>query len=662
MYWKYCIICLLLMPIGLAAQKQFRLNSPNNKIAVEIDINLELQYAIFHDGDELISKSPIAVMLENGMSFGIAPKLQKYDKRHVDNKIYPPVYKKKEITDCYNELNLRFKGNYAVVFRAYDDGVAYRFVYTGKDPVIVNEERVQFNLPADNTVYLPYVKPREKDGTLNAQFYSAFQNLYVHIPVSQWDKKRLAFAPVLIDGANNKKICVTEADLMDYPGMYLSNFDGSTTIKGVFPPYPKTVVQAVRGLKGEVKERESYIAKLQGNASLPWRALIIAEQDKELLDNDLIYKLATPAYESDYSWIKPGKVAWDWWNNWNLSQVDFETGINNDTYKYYIDFASRNGIEYVILDEGWSVYGKADLYQVVPEINLEELIAYAAARNVGIILWAGYFAFDKDMEGICRHYAKMGVKGFKLDFMDRDDQLMVDFHRRAAEIAGKYKLMIDFHGTYKPTGLQRTYPNVVNFEGVHGSEEMKWMADTTNQVEYDVTVPFIRMVAGPIDYTQGAMKNANKTNYRSIYYEPMSQGTRCRQLALYVVLESPLNMLCDSPTNYLKEQESTSFIAGIPTVWDETIALDGKIGEYVSIARRSGSVWYVAALTNWDERELELDLSFLPGDGYRLDIFQDGVNADKVATDYARKHISLPADKKLRVKLASGGGFIAKIE
>lgn len=443
--------------------------------------------------------------------------------------------------------------------------------------------------------------------------------------------------------------------------MYLANDTEKNGLKGVFAAYPEKVVPEVRGLKGVVKSRKDYIARVDGETAFPWRVMIISEKDTELLDNDMVYKLATPARFSDFSWIKPGKVAWDWWNNWSLYGVNFRAGINTETYKYYIDFASKNGIEYVILDEGWSVPGAADLMQVVPEIDLEEIIAHADKKNVGIILWAGFLAFDKDMERVCKHYSEMGVKGFKIDFMDRDDQVAVDFNHRAAAVGAKYKLLIDLHGTYKPTGLQRTYPNTINFEGVFGLEEVKWAEKGMDQVTYDVTFPFIRMIAGPVDYTQGAMMNANKENFRAVYTEPMSQGTRCRQLAEYVIFESPLNMLCDSPSNYEKEQECTSFIAGIPTVWDETLPLQAKIGEYIVTARRKGDVWYIGGLTNWEARDLEIDFSFLGAGAFKAEIFKDGINADLVAKDYQKENFQLSSDSKVKIHLAPGGGFVMKI-
>ncbi|HOY50948.1 MAG TPA: glycoside hydrolase family 97 catalytic domain-containing protein, partial [Prolixibacteraceae bacterium] len=440
------------------------------------------------------------------------------------------------------------------------------------------------------------------------------------------------------------------------------NPTGENALTGVHAPYPKTPAQGGQNILQQIAtEREPFIAQVKAGAALPWRVLTVSTSDRELLDNDLVYLLASPSRIEDPSWIKPGKVAWDWWNDWNIDGVDFRAGINNDTYKYYIDFASENKIEYVILDEGWAVNKKADLLQIIPEISVKELVDYAKERNVGIILWAGYHAMDRDLEQVCRIYSEMGVKGFKVDFMDRDDQPMVEFYYRCAETAARYNLMVDFHGAYKPTGLHRTWPNVINFEGVNGLEQVKWSPVEVDMVGYDVTFPYIRMLAGPVDYTQGAMRNANRWNYRPINSDPMSQGTRCRQLAQYVIFESPLNMLCDNPSNYRREAECTRFIAEIPTVWDETIALDGKVGEYIVIARRKGDTWYVGGLTNWHKREVTVDLGFL-GDQFKtVELFRDGINADRAARDYKRETFPLPTERKMTLTLMQGGGFAAKI-
>lgn len=649
-----------------AAVKSRTLESPDGRLAVTVTIGDEITYSLSHDGILLVGESPVSISLADGDVLGHGRMPSKVIENSVRESFKAAIYKKNTVENNYNEIVFKYK-EYSVIFRAYDDGMAYRFVIDSKNPFKVTSEQATFNFPDDWKAFIPYVRDYRTDNpdeVFNVQFYNSFENTYSHTAISEWEHNRLAFLPLLVEGDGGRKICITEADLLDYPGMYLYNGDASTSLHGVYAPCPDKIEQGGHNmLQGVVKTRKDYIASFDaGTVSLPWRIISVSEKDCQMADNDMVYRLASaPAEGSDFSWVKPGKVAWDWWNAWNLYGVDFRAGINNDTYKYYIDFASEHGIEYVILDEGWAVNMKADLMQIVPEIDLESLAEYAGERNVGLILWAGYWAFNRDMENVCRHYSEMGIKGFKVDFMDRDDQLMVDFHRRAAETAAKYKLMIDFHGTYKPAGLNRTYPNVVNFEGVHGLEQLKWGSESINQVAYDVTIPFIRMVAGPMDYTQGAMRNASYGNYRPVGSEAMSQGTRCRQLALYVVFESPLNMLCDSPSNYMAEKECTEFIAEIPTVWDETRALDGKVGEYVAMARRSGDTWYIGGITDWNTRDMVLDLSFI-GDGrYVVDLFRDGVNADRAGRDYRKETVELPSDRQMKVHLAPGGGFAARI-
>lgn len=636
----------LLLAVGLsAAPKTYELVSPDGGLRVSISAGDGISYTLTSGEDVLLENSAIGMFTTDGQVFGGVQ----------------PVSKAVRKTDAeYNEITLKFK-KFSVVFRAYDEGMAYRFISNLKTPFKVEQEMARFAFPQDWNMWAAYVAQHTE--TLESQFYNSFENRYSYTPLTEWNKDRLAFLPLMVDGPSGKKILITESDLLNYPGMYLYNYDGGQVLSGKFAPYPAEVKQGGHNnLQMEVQSREGYIAQCEGVTTFPWRVVAVSENDVDMVTNNLVYKLATPADPAtDWSWVKPGKVAWDWWNDWNIRGVDFKSGINNDTYKYYIDFASKNGIEYVILDEGWSVNGAADLFQVVPEIDLEMLVKYATERNVGLILWAGYWAFDRDMEKVCEHYSKMGIKGFKIDFMDRDDQYMVDFHRRAAATTAKYRMMADFHGTYKPTGLHRTYPNVVNYEGVHGLEQMKWSATTVDQVTYDVTVPYIRMVAGPMDYTQGAMRNASRGNYRPVNSEPMSQGTRCRQLAEYVVFYSPLNMLCDSPSNYMKEKECTEFIAAVPEVWDESRGLAGKVGEYIAIARRSGSDWYVGAMTDWSAREMTLDLSFLPEGSYQVELYRDGANADRAASDYRKEVVDLPSDRKINIKMAPGGGWAAKI-
>lgn len=661
---KRSLLILLLLLCGIQfifAQKKYTLLSPNKEIDLSVLIGQNIKYSVIHEKDTILTDSPISMEFTDGTVLGENSIVQKISTRSVNNQIESPVYKKKNIRDQFNELTIKFRGDYELIFRAYDDGIAYRFVSTQKKPFKVKSEQAVFNFPADYKAYIPYVR-EDRTENFETQFFNSFENYYVYENISKWDKRKYAFSPLLIEAQNGKKICLGEADLLNYPGMYLYNKNESTSLEGIFAPHPKKMQQGGHNnLQELVTDREEYIASFDKGTSFPWRFMVISKSDYELTNNDMVYKLATPTVNMDFSWVKPGKVVWEWWNDWNLYNVDFEADINNETYKYYIDFASKYGIEYVIMDEGWAVNLQADLLQVIPEINLKELAEYAKNKNVGLILWAGYYAFNRDMENICRHYSQMGIKGFKIDFMDRDDQLMVDFHRKTAEMGAKYKLMIDFHGTYKPTGLQRTYPNVINFEGVNGLEQLKWAHDQFDQITYDVTFPFIRMVAGPVDYTQGAMRNSAKGNYRPINNEAMSQGTRCRQLAEYVIFESPLNMLCDSPSNYEQEKECTKLIASIPTVWDETISLNGEITKYITIARKKGNEWYIGSLTNWDQRELDLDLSFLGEGEFKAEIFRDGINANRAARDYKREIITLPSDKQIKIKMASGGGWVARV-
>ena len=495
-----------------------------------------------------------------------------------------------------------------------------------------------------------------------SQFKTSFENLYTVTRLSKLDPARLAFLPLVVAADDGVKLCFTEADLQAYPGMYFNYPGQGYSLRGIFAPYPKRTHDGGHdNLQNVVDEYDNFIAKAAPRTSFPWRTILIAREDRQLLDNDMVMRLAEPSRLEDVSWIRPGLAAWEWWNDWGLHGVGFEAGINTPTYKHYIDFAARNGIAYLVMDDGWSKE-KTDLMSGGSDrLDLEEVLRYAKEKDVGIILWAGYRAFDRDMEEVCRHYSALGVKGFKVDFMDRDDQQIAEFLYRGAATAAKYGLLLDYHGIYKPAGLQRTYPNVVNFEGVHGLEQMKWSEESVDQVTYDVTMPFIRMTAGPVDYTQGAMLNAAKGHFFPRRSEPMSQGTRCRQLAEYIVFHAPLSMLCDSPSNYDREPECTAFICGVPTVWDRTVALDGCLGEYAAVARCKGDVWYVGGLTGHEGRTVTLDLGFLGDGNFTAEIFCDGTNAAKYGHDYQRVTRTLGMDRTLEITIAPAGGFALRI-
>lgn len=641
----------LLGTSALAAVKNHWLTSPDGRISVVVTSGNGLSWSVSMDGKQLLAPSAVSVTIDDGSVYGEG-KLKRTETRSVSREISTALYKKSLVEDKYNELTFIFS-DCRVVFRAYDSGVAYRFISRSRHDFKVLSEKAEFRFAQDWPAYVPYT----------SVFNSSFEKQYTLTELSEFDTRSMSILPMMVKASDGIRMNIMESSLYDYPGMYLRRGDGLLELRGTFAAYPEKVAQGGHNsLQGIVGSRRDYIAHCSAEEKFPWRIIAIGD-DRAMADCDLVWLLGEdPAEGSDWDWVKPGKVAWEWWNGWNVKGVDFKAGINNDTYKFYIDFAAEYGIEYVILDEGWSVKGAADLMKVVPEIDIKGLVDYAAARNVGIILWAGYWAFDRDMENICRHYSSLGVKGFKIDFMDRDDQMMVAFHSRAAATAAKYRLLVDFHGTYKPSGLSRTWPNVLNYEGVFGCEQMKWCKSDVNQPLYDVLMPFIRQCAGPVDYTQGAMNNAARGHFRANYSEPMSMGTRCHQLAEYMVFDSPLCMLCDTPINYRREPECTRFIASVPTVWDETRVLDGRVGECIVTARRKGDEWYVGGICSWKAINLKIDLGFL-GDGlWTAEIFRDGVNASRNGTDYIREIRTVEAGSSFGVEMAPGGGVAMRLK
>jgi len=642
-------------PSLLLAQgvKNFSVTSPGGVNVVQVTVGEQVRWMVSHRGEVALAPSEIGMTLSGGKVLGRGTNGVTATKQSTSAWILPLHYKKDSIADKYGELVVSFdKGSYLLIFRAYDDGVAYRWWTHFKDSLVVMGETADFNFPSDDKGWIPYINEGRPD-----IYQTSFESLYQHIKVSEFKKDTLAFLPVVV--GQDKKVAILEADLEEYPGMFLGKgVHSSAGLTGVFAPYPLEETQGGHNsLQSLVVRRADYIAKIAGERQLPWRVLVISDEDKELLNNDMVYRLASPSRLKDASWIRPGKVAWDWWNDWNISHVDFRAGINTPTYKYYIDFAAANHIPYILLDEGWA--DSKDIMKVVPEIDLPGIIEYGRQKGVGVWLWGGWLPLDQKIDEALAHYSQIGIKGFKIDFMNRDDQKMVEFYYRMSAKAAQYHLMLDFHGAYKPTGLQRTWPNVLNFEGVRGMENEKWANDDFPR--YDVTIPYIRMLAGPMDYTPGAMKNYNKKNYRPINAEPMSQGTRCHQLAMYIVYEAPFSMLSDNPTNYLREKESVDFISDAPSTFDQTVALDGKIGEFTAVARRKGQEWWVGALGNWDARTVTIDFSFLRPGSYEVEIIRDGINADRDGTDYKKETVTVTAATKMDIRLMDGGGWVARV-
>ena len=648
------------------AAKDYTVASPNGKNVVTVGDGLSI--SVSHNDAEV-------VRVKAGLPHASIASLKKQSSVITEH-VVAPFYRQKHFDVAYRELDFRLKGGFGLQVRAYDEGVAYRFYTTNKKETIITDETADFSFPADSKAWLAYSTNDEKP------FAMAFQNTYHETLLAQAQHKYI-FLPATIQ-SGQVKVTLLESDLRSYPGMFLASEElrvkseefpsGVPSTKGMaaansslftlhssFPKYPKRMgYYKWRGMS-YVEETEDFIAKSEGARTYPWRVMAITEQDTEMPVNNLVYALAAPNKIGDTSWFKPGKVAWDWWNDWNLKGVDFEAGINTRTYEYYIDFAAKNHIPYVVLDEGWYDSARGDIMHPIEAIDLEHLVDYGRERGVGIVLWTVFNVLDEHLIPACEKYAGMGIKGWKVDFMDRNDQTAVEMAERIANSCAQYRLLLDYHGFYAPTGMSRTYPNILNYEGVFGMEEARWAKKETDMPRYDVTFPFIRGMAGQVDFTPGAMRNGTKENWVECYQNPVSMGTRCHQLACYVVHDSPFTMLCDAPTNYEREQPCVDLITSIPDTFDETRILQGELGSYIIVARRAGRNWYVGGQTNWDRREVTLSLDFLPAGVYQATIATDGINANHNAEDYRLEQQQLTPADRLNIKMASGGGFLMKL-
>jgi alpha-glucosidase len=633
----------------------YEVTSPDKLILLQVEIEEKIRWSVQYKEDVILAPSSISLQINNSAILGEHARVISCITEQVDTEFDAIHYRKSVVRDQYTLLAVQLEGDFGVEFRVYNDAVAYRFFTQKMSEIIVKNEEANFNFTGDHPAFIPYMWDY-RDGQI---FNSSFEALYTEQTLSQFHQGWLAFLPVMVDVGYNRKVVLLEADLEDYPGMYLRLNETGMGFEGVYAPYPLETSQGgYSGMNAIPIRRADFIAKTQGRRTFPWRAIAISQDDKELLNNDIIQKLAAPPRLDDLSWIVPGQVSWDWWNDYNLTHVDFKAGMNTPTFKYFIDFAAANHTRYIIIDAGWSDLN--DLDQLNPNVDVEEIVNYGKAKDVGVILWASWHAITQRMHEVFPKYAQIGVKGWKIDFIDRDDQVAVASTYEIAKYAAENKFLVDYHGIFKPTGLQRTWPNVIGYEGVFGAENFKW-ADY-DAPRYDVTIPYIRNLAGPMDYTPGAMINATQADFKARNHAPMSKGTRCHQLAEYIVFEAPLQMLSDSPTLYMREQECTDFITRIPTVFDDTVPLIGKVGEFVALARRKGETWYVGVMCNWEPRELTLDFSFLEAGQYEAVVFKDGLNADREATDYDKQIIRIFSGDKVTVHLSNGGGWAARLE
>lgn len=638
----------LIIVTGNISAKEVIVASPDGKAVIRLDYSQGLVLSIDYNNMQVMAPSLVSMSISEYPEAFLNPLRAKVITRKVNTEIIPVVAEKRSrIPDVYNEKEIWFKGKYGIKLRAYNDGVAWRLLTRFPDSITVENEIINLRMAAADSVYYG-----DEDN-----FVSHSERFYTSRMARAIKSSQMGILPAVFRKVNGTIAAFTESDLLDYPGLYLLGSDkGDGAFTGTFAK----VVDQMKPTGDRdygIISRKNYIARTTGTREFPWRAFGLAENEARLLENDITYRLGSPCKIAETSWIKPGKVAWDWWNDWNIAGVPFKSGVNTETYKYYIDFASANKLEYVIFDEGWSK--PEDLEKINPDMDMDALFAYAKEKNVGIILWVTGRALEEKFDSSFEKFKKWGCVGVKVDFLCRDDQDMVNFYERVAKTAAKYQMLVDFHGSYKPTGFSRTYPHALTREGVKGLENVKWSKEITPV--HDCTLPFTRMFAGTMDYTPGAMHNENQKSFVINWSSPVSMGTRCHELAKYIIFESPLQMLCDNPTNYMKEPECLSFISKVPVTWDETRCLNASVSKFVTVARKKGNDWYVGSMTDFSERDFDIPLTFLEEGQYSVTVFRDGINADRRAEDYATETFTTDNKNTLKLKLAAGGGYVCKI-
>lgn len=649
------VLIIFLLPVEVFAIDSLQVSSPDKKINVVVNYTGRLSYSIKYEGHLILQPSYIDLRLKNGKSLSGNLAVSRKTVQGFNEKIISPVpEKRKQITDHYNQLTLQFKQPYTLLLRVYNDGVAYRLVTRFKDSIIIEDEIAEFTFNPGKKVLLPVIDP----GNRIDRFHTSFEELYQLRPVDSLTEQTIAYSPVLAGTGDEVKIAITESDLEDYPGMFLSGTN-SNVLKGVFAPYPlEDSMTGGEFPQAVVSKRAGYIARTKGSRTLPWRVLMIAANDKELPGNDLVYRLASASRIADPSWIQPGQGTDEWIIGVNLFNVPFKSGVNTATYKFYIDFAKQFGLERIMMDAGWSNY--QDLFDISPAINMDTIAAYARAKNVKLSMWTLCSTLDRQLDSALAQFNKWGVDFVMTDFMDRDDQPMVNFYHRIAKACADHKIMIMFHGAFPPKGFNRTWPNSVTREGVLGSEYNIWSDKATP--EHDVTLPFTRMLSGPMDYEPGILDNATKTQFRPIGQKVMSQGTRCHQLAMFVVYDSPIQIFSGNPSQALMEPQFMQLLGSIPVTWDETKILEARVADYIITARKKDRDWYIAGMTDWTGREFSLNLDFLDAGIYEAELCNDGINAETYPSDYLISKFNVQQNTPIRIKMASGGGFVLKLK
>lgn len=632
--------------------REIHTSSPSGDLVLTLDCGSDgVTYRLAKGPRKLIAATPIALTLD-GVRQPATAEVGEVTRTEVDRIIEPVAPTRRSVVEeHFRETLVEFASPVALRVRVYEDGAAFRWESRfGRDEITVNSETMGYHFAEDYRIFFP-------QPVAGSDFFTHQENKFADVRVSETEALRSGSVPALVDLGEGLHLLLTDVDVEDYPGMWIVG-GGGTRIDAVFPRYPaKTALEGDRNLN--VVKYDDFLVRSDGTRTYPWRALLVTDA-AGLLESTTLYSLAEPSRIEDTGWIQPGKVAWDWWNDWNLGDVDFEPGVNQRTYQHYIDFAAENELDYVILDEGWSVPGPDNLLKVVPEIRMRELIEYAASKDIGVILWMTSVALERSFDEAFEQFREWGVKGIKVDFMQRDDAAMMAFCQRVAKVAADHRLLVDFHGGSKPTGLHRTYPNVLTHESVVGLEHNKWGRDASPEMA--VLLPFTRMAVGPMDYTPGAMDNNTFEAFEVDFSNPGSQGTRAHQLAQFVVFTSPLQMLADTPTKYRRNPEVMPFLREVPATWDETVALEAKVGEHLALARRKGERWFLGSMTNWTPRDLTLKLDFLGEKTYSMRYWTDGPNAANEATDFSRGETRVDAASILRLRLAPGGGYVAILE
>jgi len=648
-YYLFVLIACVLGQVSCNTNDRFETVSPDSRLKMTLNVGDSISYLVTYDGKKIISPSTIDLILSDN-SLATKAKVKQVQTLSVDEAIQPLYGKFRNLSDKYNETKIDFENNFSLIIRAYDEGVAYRFITDMDREIIVKDEKAEFNITNDPGVIYP-----ETDN------YTSWELMNIdYAQASAIRNGKRAITPVLYSMPDGLKVVVAESDLRDYPGMYLSKnqkgFDAD------FAQYPDSTALGSWGFVSVVQRTKDYIAKVSGKKEFPWRVVIVADDDKKLLTNELVYKLAKPQVLTETDWIIPGKAAWEWWHDAILADTDVPSGManrNTALYKRYIDFAADNGLEYLMIDAGWSHI--FDLSQVNPRVDIQEVINYGKSKNVGVFLWCVAMALTDKADEYLRLMHEWGAVGIKVDFFDRDDQQAMEWYETVARKAAENKLMVNFHGCSKPTGLQRTYPNIVNFEAVRGAECSKW--DLTANPKHHVTIPFNRMLCGALDYTPGAMRNRSPQMFKPMDPGlPSAQGTRCHELAMFVVYDQYLAMLCDSPSEYQKYPDVMRFLSNVPVTFDNTVALDGKVGEYALLAKQRGNEWYVGGMTDWQARSLTIDFSFLPSNAvFVAEIYRDAEEANLYADKYIFEKIDINNKSKLDVALAQGGGVAIRV-